>query len=149
MRKAKLQAATVGGSADEIEAQFYEALQQANIDKLMACWADEDEIICVHPIGPRLVGNAMIRASFQTLFAQGSMAAYPEQINKVESLTSAMHNVVERLVHRTTEGQQDSFVIATNVYQRTPQGWRMVAHHASSGTAGLNLDPDRESQVLH
>jgi ketosteroid isomerase-like protein len=149
MRKAKLQAATVGGSADDIEAQFYEALQQADIDKLMACWADEDEIICIHPNGPRLVGNAMIRAAFQTLFADGCVAVYPEQINKVESLTSAMHNVVERLVQRTTEGQQDSFVIATNVYQRTPQGWRMVAHHASSGASGLNLDPNREYQVLH
>lgn len=149
MRKAKLQAATVGGSADEIEAQFYEALQQADIDKLMACWADEDEIICIHPGGPRLVGNAMIRAAFQTIFSEGSVAVYPQQINKVESLTSAMHSVVERLIQRTTESQQDIFVIATNVYQRTPQGWRMVAHHASPGAFGLNPNPHGETQVLH
>jgi ketosteroid isomerase-like protein len=25
-------------------------------------------------------------------------------------------------------------VIATNVYAKTAQGWRMVAHHASPGT---------------
>ncbi|MDO9197770.1 nuclear transport factor 2 family protein, partial [Rhodoferax sp.] len=54
MPKAKKQAATVGGSADDIEAAFYEALQSADIDKLMVCWADEDEIVCVHPGGPRL-----------------------------------------------------------------------------------------------
>jgi ketosteroid isomerase-like protein len=149
MRKAKLQAATVGGSADEIEAQFYEALQQADLDKLMACWADEDEIICVHPSGPRLVGNDMIRAAFQSIFEQGHVAAYPEKIYKVESLTSAMHNVVERLVHITPEGQKDTFVIATNVYQRTPQGWRMVAHHASPGTFGMVQGPIDKSQVLH
>jgi ketosteroid isomerase-like protein len=149
MRKAKLQAATVGGSADEIEAQFYEALQQADIDKLMACWADEDEIVCLHPNGPRLVGNAMIRSAFQTIFAQGHVAVYPERIHKVESLTSAMHNVVERLVLITPEGQHDTFVIATNVYQRTPQGWRMVAHHASPGSFGLAPGPNQESQVLH
>jgi len=149
MRKAKLQAATVGGSADEIEAQFYEALQQANIDKMMACWADEDDIVCINTEGPRLVGSAMIRAAFESLFASGSIAARPEQINKVESLTSAMHNLVERVVFMTTEGQQETFAIATNVYQRTPQGWRMVAHHASSGGANLNQSNPHETQVLH
>ena len=148
MRKAKLQAATIGGSADEIEAQFYEALQQANLDKLMACWADEDDIICIHAGGNRLVGSVMIRAAYETLFAGGSTATRPEQIHKVESLTSAMHNLVEREVRVTAEGQQETFVIATNVYQRTPQGWRMVAHHASPGTTALNKAPSHETQVL-
>lgn len=149
MRKAKLQAATVGGSADEIEAQFYEALQQADIDKLMACWADEDEIICVHPGGPRLVGSATIRAAFEAMFANGNIAARPEQISKVESLTSAMHNVVECVAVLSADGPQEAFVIATNVYQRTPQGWRMVAHHASPGTSILKQGATHGSQVLH
>ena len=64
MSKAKLRAATVGGSADEIEAAFYEALRLGDIDKLMACWADEDDIVCVHPGGPRIIGANAIRASF-------------------------------------------------------------------------------------
>ena len=62
MPKAKLQAATVGGSPDDIEAMFYEALQTGNIERLMACWADEDEVVCVHPGGQRLLGPAAIRA---------------------------------------------------------------------------------------
>ena len=45
--------ATVGGSADEIEAAFYEALQKGDIDRLMACWSDDDEVVCVHPGGHR------------------------------------------------------------------------------------------------
>ena len=63
MPKAKLRAATVGGTADAIENQFYEALQTGDIEKLMGCWADEDDIVCVHPGGGRLVGAASIRAS--------------------------------------------------------------------------------------
>jgi hypothetical protein len=149
MRKAKLQAATVGGSADEIEAQFYEALQQGDIAKLMACWADEDEIVCVHPGGPRLIGSAVIRAAFEAMFSNGSIAARPEQISKVESLTSAMHNVVECIDVMSADGPQEAYVIATNVYQRTPQGWRMVAHHASPGTLASNQPPMLGPQVLH
>ena len=50
-------------SPDEIEHQFYEALQQGDIDKLMATWSDDDEIACVHPGGPRVIGAAAIRAA--------------------------------------------------------------------------------------
>lgn len=149
MQKAKIQAATMGGSADEIEAQFYEALQQGDIVQLMACWADEDEVICVHPGGPRLIGASAIRAAFEAMFANGHITARPEQISKVESLTSAMHNVVERVAVLTAEGPQEAVVIATNVYQRTPQGWRMVAHHASPGSLVLEQGPLTKSQVLH
>ena len=60
--KASMQA-TLGGTPDEIEATFYEALQSGDIEKLMACWADEDDIVCIHPGGPRLVGAGAIRAA--------------------------------------------------------------------------------------
>ena len=149
MSKAKLRAATVGGTADAIETQFYEALQTGDIEKLMACWADEDDIVCVHPGGPRLIGSASIRAAFEAMFANGTIAARPEHICKVESLTSAMHNVIERIALLTTDGTQEAAVVATNVYQRTAQGWRMVAHHASPGTAPTHAEAHEAPQVLH
>ena len=149
MPKAKLRAATVGGSADDIEATFYEAMQAGDLEKLMGCWADEDDIVCVHPGGPRLVGNAAIRAALEVLFANGTVNAKPEQVCKVESLTSAMHNVIERIAVLTNEGAQQALVLATNVYQRTPQGWRMVAHHASPGAVAGVVEAVSESQVLH
>ena len=149
MPKAKLRAATVGGSADDIEATFYEAMQTGDLEKLMGCWADEDDIVCVHPGGPRLVGSAAIRAAFEVLFANGTVNAKPEQVCKVESLTSAMHNVVERIAVLTNEGAQQALVLATNVYQRTPQGWRMVAHHASPGAVAQQAEALDEPQVLH
>lgn len=149
MPKAKLQAATVGGSADVIEAQFYEALQTGDLEKLMACWADEDDIVCVHPGGPRLIGSAAIREVFGAMFENGTINAYPEHVCKVESLTSAMHNVIERLHINTAEGRQEAVVVATNVYQRTAQGWRMVAHHASPGTAAGQVETHATPQVLH
>ena len=56
MPRAKAQTAALLASPDDVEAQFYEALQQADLDKLMAVWADDDEIVCVHPGGPRVIG---------------------------------------------------------------------------------------------
>jgi ketosteroid isomerase-like protein len=122
------------GSPDDIEAQFYEALQRGDIDKLMGVWSDDDEIVCVHPGGPRLVGAAAIRASFEAIFGNGVVNAQPEQIRRVVSLTSAVHNLLERVEVLSEEGPQAAWVIATNVYVKGAQGWRMVAHHASPGT---------------
>ncbi len=149
MSKAKLRAATVGGSADEIEAAFYDALQTGDIDKLMACWADEDEIVCVHPGGPRVIGVGAIRHAFDAMFANGSIRAWPENVRKVESLASAVHNVLERIEVMTPEGPREAWVIATNVYHKTAQGWRMVAHHASPGSPRELQDASDAPQVLH
>ena len=149
MPKAKLRAATVGGSPDDIEASFYEALQTGNIERLMACWADEDDVVCVHPGGQRLLGVTAIRASFEALFANGTLQAKPMQVHKVESLASAMHNLLEVVDVLTPQGPRHAYVIATNVYHRTPQGWRMVAHHASPGTAPAHAEANEAPQVLH
>jgi len=149
MSKAKLQAATMGGSADDTEAAFYEALQNGDIDKLMACWADEDDVVCIHPGGLRVLGVAAVRSTFEAMFAQSSIRATPLQVRKVESLGSAMHNVVESIDVMTADGPRQAFAIATNVYHKTAQGWRMVAHHASPGTGLEMQESSGAPQVLH
>jgi ketosteroid isomerase-like protein len=149
MRKSKLQSVTVGGSADDIEAAFYEALQKGDIDKLMACWADEDEIVCVHPGGPRVVGAGAIRSAFDAMFANGTIKATPQRVRKIEALASAVHNVLEKIEVMTQEGPREAYVIATNVYHKTAQGWRMVAHHASPGTPREMQELSDTPMVLH
>ncbi len=133
MRKSKVPTASQG-NADDIEAAFYEALNAGDIDKLMACWADEDDVVCVHPGGPRLVGIGVIRASFEALFTNGVLRAHAEKIRRVESMAASIHSVLERIEILSAEGVGNAYVIATNVYHKTAQGWRLVAHHASPGT---------------
>ena len=137
------------GSADVTEAQFYEALQQGDIERLMAAWADDEEIVCVHPGGPRLVGIAAIRATFESIFAHGAVDAHPEHVRRLQSDTSAVHSVLERVNLMTPEGPRSAWVIATNVYQKTPQGWRLVAHHASPGLRDEPAEEAQASSVLH
>ena len=42
---------------------------------------------------------------------------------------NAVHNLIETV--NTTDTQSDIHIIATNVYIKTPLGWRIVLHHAS------------------
>jgi ketosteroid isomerase-like protein len=148
-RKSKLQAANLDGDADEIEAAFYDALQNGDIEKLMACWADEDEIVCIHPGGPRVVGAVAIRATFESMFTNGSVRAWPQKLRKTQGVASAVHNVLERVEVLGPDGPTQAWVIATNVYHKTAQGWRMVLHHASPGTASEVQEVSGSPQVLH
>jgi ketosteroid isomerase-like protein len=49
----------------------------------------------------------------------------------------------------TSEGPVEAFVIATNVYHKTAQGWRLVAHHASPGNPREAQDITETPPVLH
>lgn len=136
MAHPKAPAAALLASPDDTEAQFYEALQAGDIERLMAVWADDDEAVCIHPGGGRVIGPRAIRASFAALFAESAVPVQPEQVHRVQALGCAVHHLVERVRVHTPEGPQTAWALATNVYVKTSQGWRMVSHHASHGTAG-------------
>jgi uncharacterized protein (TIGR02246 family) len=124
-------AANLIGSADEVEAEFYEALRRGDLERLMALWADDDEIVCVHPGGTRIVGSAAIRASFEAIFANGGIPVRPEQVHRLAAMGSALHHLVERVEVRGEQGPQTAWVTATNLYLKTARGWRLASHHAS------------------
>lgn len=148
MPKPSYRAAQLGGTADEVEAAFYEALQRADLEQLMSCWADEDDIFCVHPGGPRLVGAPAIRAAFESMLEGGSVRVTPERVRRVDTLGTSVHNVLERIDVQTAEGTQRAWVVATNVYLKTAQGWRLVAHHASPGRSEM-AEITVPGQLLH
>ena len=148
MPKSRYRAAQLGGSVDDVETAFYEALQRGDLEQLMACWADEDDVVCVHPGGPRLVGLAAIREAFEAMFAGGAIRATPERMRRIESLGAAVHNVLERIDLITAEGTQRAWVVATNVYLKTAQGWRLVVHHASPGRSEV-AEVTQHAQLLH
>ena len=137
------------GNADDIEAAFYEALQSGDTEKLMACWGDEDDIVCVHPGSARLVGPAAIRATFDAMFSNGTINAQAVKVRKVETMSACVHSVLERIEVLTDEGPRHAYVIATNVYHKGAQGWRMVAHHASPGTPREMQEVSETPAVLH
>ncbi len=137
MKSRRVPPSLAGGSPDDVEAQFYEALQQGDLERLMAVWADDDEIVCVHPGGGRIVGAAAIRASFAAIFANGVVPARPEQVHRLQQLGCALHHLVERITVPADDAgaTQEAYVLATNFYVKTAQGWRLAAHHASPGLA--------------
>jgi uncharacterized protein (TIGR02246 family) len=150
MSRPKSQTAHLMASPDDVEAQFYDALREGDADKLMALWSDDDDAVCVHPGGPRVIGVRAIRATFEAMFANGGrIAAQPERVHRLQSMDAAVHHLVERIDVATPDGPRQGFVLATNVYLKTAQGWRIVAHHASPGTLDEVIDITEAPSVLH
>jgi ketosteroid isomerase-like protein len=118
------------GTVEDIEAAFYDAIRRADIEALMALWADEEDIVCVHPGASRLVGHVAIRASWEAIFERGGVHIHPRQVQVTQNLMTSIHNIIEE-IERADIQQQDLHVVATNIYVKTHQGWRMAVHHAS------------------
>ena len=109
---------------------FYQAFEAKDIDAMMSTWADDEEVVCVHPGGSRLVGYDAVRASWEAIFAaEGRVAFRLEQVVMMETVGLAMQSAIENI--RAGEGRAQASAVATNVFLRTPSGWRIVCHHAS------------------
>jgi len=133
MPNPKARAAALHASPEDAEAQFYDALRDGDLDRVMAVWADDEDVVCVHPGGARVVGPQAVRAAFESIFASGQLAVHPEHVKVVQAMGCAVHSVLERIDVVTADGPRTGWIVATNVYVKTGQGWRMVAHHASPG----------------
>ena len=128
------------------ENAFYDALARGDLDLLMTLWADEDEIVCIHPGAPRLIGNAAIRASWEAIFERGGVHITPVDRHETHTTMTAIHNVIEQITS-DDPAQEDRHVLATNVYVKTPLGWRIVIHHASIAPGAAPIDTS--ASTLH
>lgn len=139
-------------SHEAVEQAFYDALERGDIDALMACWSEDDDIVCIHPHGPRLVGAAVIRRSFEQMMASGPLRIRPTAVMVQSSLMAAAHTLVEQVLALDDPGAV-YHVFATNLYVKTPSGWRLVLHHASPIPEGMAVDVEsaaaRRPTVLH
>ena len=131
-------------TAQDAENAFYEALESRDLDAMMAVWAGDEEILCIHPLGARLTGQDQVRESWAQLFASEARArVHVSHQVAISGMMIAVHSVQENFTlevdltrQAESRGQQvaDSRpapIVATNIYLRTGAGWRMIVHHAS------------------
>ena len=136
-------------TAQDAEAAFYEAFEKGDLDAMMGVWADDDDIVCVHPGGPRLAGAEQVREAWRQIFAGGEPLRFRlRQQQTLNGMTLVVHSVYEQITV-ASEARARQPVIATNVYMRTENGWRMVVHHASPAPAAPESETKRAPKTLH
>ena len=115
----------------DAETAFYEALEHADLEAMMLVWAEDEEIVCIHPGGPRLSGYATVREAWRRIFDGGARLSV--QVNTLSAIANpftAAQSVIEYIGVKEDPSQQAP-VVATNIYARGATGWRLVLHHAS------------------
>ena len=116
-------------SPQTAEQAFYQAFEQNSLDAMLRVWAPSDSVVCIHPGGERLNGIAAVADSWRKILGSGSTLSFEIRLDHyVHTDQLAIHHVEERIV---VDGSLRGIVLATNVYQRLDDGWRMVLHHAS------------------
>ena len=148
MRRSKLYP-----TPDDAENAFYDAFERGDLQAMMAVWAESESVVCVHPRGPRLVGFEAVRDSWMQIFSGGTtqLRIRATEVKRFDSQGVAVHALIETL---SAPGQQATqSVSATNVYELTDGGWRMVVHHATPivepAAAVAEQEPSRPPHTLH
>jgi len=118
-------------SPQDVETAFYDALARADLEGMMAVWAEDEEIVCVHPGGARLVGYMAVRESWRRVFERGSRLEVDILLQtRVQGPFTSIHSLIEQ-VRTSGERGPRAPLAATNVYVRGALGWRLLVHHAS------------------
>ena len=137
---------------DDAEEAFYDAIARADLDALMNLWAEDEEIICIHPGGQPLSGHHAIRESWQQIFASNPrFRVHVRRSVRWKGVLLAVHSVVESL-YLGDDSTPHGPVLSTHVFQRGAKGWRLLSRHSSicaDTPEGGKNDPDRQTRTLH
>jgi ketosteroid isomerase-like protein len=116
---------------DEAEAAFYAAFLSTDLALMGKVWAEEPAPICVHPGGDLLQGRTAVLRSWREIFTGAERPDLHYQvIQRTHREDLAVHLTEERIRPRGSS-QSPTRILATNLFQRTAEGWRLTAHHAS------------------
>lgn len=116
---------------EQAESAFYSAFQTADLEAMMAVWSKDENIVCIHPHGPRLTGTVDIRNSWHQIMENSPrMSMRIDSLNAVISEEIAIRFVNEHILVGSNV-EPEFTIMATNIFQRTSGGWRMILHHAS------------------
>jgi ketosteroid isomerase-like protein len=112
--------------------RFYRALEELDLEAMERIWLHEPWVRCIHPGWDVLVGWGQVRESLQQIFAStGWMRVTPTECDVHVFGDVGMVACAENITASRDSDVGVAVAQATNLFRRTPQGWRMFHHHAS------------------
>jgi ketosteroid isomerase-like protein len=117
----------------EANERFYRALESLDLDAMDRLWLHEGWVHCVHPGWDAVTGGEAVRASWQQIFANTLWIRVTATAVRLEIAGDlGIVACAENITAKSGEDVGLAVAQATNIFRRTPEGWRMIHHHASS-----------------
>jgi ketosteroid isomerase-like protein len=114
-----------------VEGAFYRTFEEANADAMMLLWDNAPDICCIHPMGRALTGFEAVRGGWREILSDGPKLQFSVEPLSLTLMDNIAVSVVYERIRVAGETRARPPMAATNVYRRTPSGWRMILHHAS------------------
>ncbi|MFJ5836809.1 nuclear transport factor 2 family protein [Streptomyces shenzhenensis] len=148
---------------------FYESLEQGDFEALSTLWltptdlgVDEEYhdpaytgvISCVHPGWPVLTGRGEVLRSYALIMANTDyIQFFLTDVHVSVTGDTALVTCTENILSGGPAPEAGAelgplvgqLVVATNVFRRTSDGWKLWSHHASQVLAENNEDEDDDS----
>ncbi|MGZ4436440.1 MAG: nuclear transport factor 2 family protein [Nocardioides sp.] len=126
---------------------FYAAFESADLDAMQDLWLEDGETLCVHPGALPVRGTSAINRSWALIMANTPYIQFfltdvgVSVLGDVASVTCT-ENVLTADERTGPDAFGGARAVATNVFVRTPEGWRLWIHHASPVMSGGHHDDD-------
>ena len=136
-------------AVEAMNTTFYEAFEAADLDTMQDLWLEDPETLCVHPGALPVRGTGAINRSWALIMANTPYIQFfltdVEISLRGDPADVASVTCTENVLTGDATTGPDAFggakAVATNVFLRTPDGWRLWIHHASPV---LSADDDDE-----
>ncbi|SDN44958.1 nuclear transport factor 2 family protein [Streptomyces wuyuanensis] len=135
---------------------FYEAVERGDFEEISGLWldgAEADDISCVHPGWPVLSGRGEVLRSYALIMANTEyIQFFLTDVRVSVSGDTAVVTCTENILSGGPAEEAGELgplvgqlVVATNVFRRTPDGWRIWSHHGSPVLAESEDEEDGDS----
>ncbi len=125
--------------------RLYTAFESADVDLMAQVWDDRDEgaVVCVHPGWPMLRGRGQVLRSWSAVMAGTAYIQFflTDVEVAVEGDTAVVTCTENILTAVTEDPETHAAVVATNVFRRRPDGWRLQVHHGSPVLGRIEPEP--------
>jgi ketosteroid isomerase-like protein len=128
---------------EQANARFYQAFETLDLARMDLVWSHGEHVKCVHPGWPLLVGWDAVRESWETIFANtGEMRFTLSDVRSAANGDLAWVTCTENIFSEVRGRLAVTSVLATNLFERGAQGWRMIHHHASHVLSAPGTTPE-------
>ena len=115
-----------------VNLEFYEAFESLDIARMDRLWSQQEYVTCIHPGWNLQVGWPAVRDSWVLIFNNTfSMKFTLTEIQVQVAGDMAWVICTENITSQQGEMNQESHVVATNLYELIEEEWKIIHHHGS------------------